>query len=155
MSEVFRQYMMTFLMAMVPVAELRAAIPVGIAMDLHPWLVLIFAVLGNMLPVPFIMLFVRRIVSWLNTKQGVLKKAGTFLEEKAEKASNLFYKYELWGLLILVALPIPGTGAWTGALVAAMLKIRFKAAIPIIFAGVVIAGFIMLSLSVGVGAIFS
>ena len=146
MSEVFRQYMMTFLMAMVPVAELRAAIPVGIAMDLHPWLVLIFAVLGNMLPVPFIMLFVRRIVSWLNTKQGVLKKAGTFLEEKAEKASNLFYKYELWGLLILVALPIPGTGAWTGALVAAMLKIRFKAAIPIIFAGVVIGGFIMMYL---------
>ncbi len=155
MSEVFKQCCMTFLVSMVPVAELRGAIPLGIGMGLDPWLTLAVSVCGNMVPVPFMILFLRAIVSWMAKRKGFLKKAALFFEDKAVRASKMFYKYEIWGLLLLVAIPVPGTGAWTGALVAAMLKLRMKAALPIIFAGVVIAGIIMLILSCGVSAIFS
>ena len=143
----FRKINLLFFISMVPIIELRGAIPIGVGWGLSLPLVFMVCVIGNIMPVPFIMLFIRRIFEWMKARGGWMKKIVLKLEEKAEKAAKLFYKYELLGLFILVAVPLPGTGAWTGALVSAMLEIRIKAAVPVIAAGVLTAGLIMLTLS--------
>ena len=148
-------YLSLFFMSMLPVVELRGSVPVGIAQGLEPGLVWLTCVLGNLVPVPFIMLFARAVMSWMEKRGGVLERLVVRLKNKADKAAQKVYKYELLGLCLLVAVPLPGTGAWTGSLVAAMLQIRFKTAIPVIVLGVCIAGVIMLILSCGVDALFS
>ncbi|HIR10358.1 MAG TPA: small multi-drug export protein [Candidatus Avoscillospira stercoripullorum] len=150
MLEILEEFWYVFFLAMVPVAELRGAIPAGIAMGLDPWLVYVVAVLGNVLPVPFLMLFVRQVLGWMKRRGGTLTRIVTALERKADRGAELFYRYELLGLCILVAVPLPGTGAWTGALVASMLRLRLKAALPAISLGVLIAGGIVLGISCGV-----
>lgn len=155
MWEILAEYWYVFFLAMVPVAELRGAIPAGIAMDLEPHLVYLIAVLGNLLPVPFLMLFVRQILNWMKRRGGSLTKIVTAVERKADRGAELFYRYELLGLCILVAVPLPGTGAWTGALVASMLRLRLKAALPTISLGVMIAGGIVLAISCGVNFVLT
>ena len=150
MLEILEEYWYVFFLAMVPVAELRGAIPAGIALGLDPWLVYVVAVLGNMLPVPFLMLFVRQVLGWMKRRGGTLTRIVTALERKADRGAEHFYRNELLGLCILVAVPLPGTGAWTGALVASMLRLRLKAALPAISLGVLIAGGIVLGISCGV-----
>ena len=147
------KFLLTLAMAMVPVIELRGAIPVGIASDLPVWLVFIAAVIGNMIPVPIIVLFVRKVFAWLRTMSPWLEDKVSRLEARAEKKAALIYKYELLGLLILVAVPLPGTGAWTGALIAALLNIRLKVSFPVILGGVLIAGVIVTCISCGIFAI--
>jgi len=115
------KYLITFLISMVPVIELRGAIPIALAKDIEPWVAFILAVFGNMLPVPFILVFVRSIFNWMK-KYERLGRIVTKLEARAESKSESVRKYELVGLCILVAIPLPGTGAWTGALVAALMK---------------------------------
>ena len=155
MTAVLKKYLMIFLVSMVPVAELRGAIPRGIAQDLKPALVWLVCVIGNMIPVPFIMLFIRAIFKWMKKHGGWMEKIVIKMEHKAERGAEMFYKYELLGLFILVAIPLPGTGAWTGALVAAMLRLRMKAAVPAIFFGVCVAGIAMLAISCGVSFVVS
>ena len=133
------KYLITFLISMVPVIELRGAIPFAIAKDIEPWVAFILSVAGNMVPVPFILLFIRGIFKWMK-KYERLGKIVAKLEARAEAKSEKVRKYELVGLCILVAVPFPGTGAWTGALVAALTKMRIRRALPTIFVGVVIAG---------------
>ncbi len=133
----------TFLISMVPVIELRGAIPFGVGIGLDVWTVSILTVIGNTLPVPFIILFIRRIFEWLRTKNDRLNHLVSKLEAKADKHKAKVTRYEFWGLCLFVAIPLPGTGAWTGALIAAMLEMRLKDAIPSIFLGVIIAAFIM------------
>lgn len=145
--------LLTFLMSMVPVIELRGAIPVGIGFGLPVWASFVAAVIGNMVPVPIIILFVRKVFAWLRTKSGWLEGKVSWLEGRAAEKAELIYKYELLGLLILVAIPLPGTGAWTGALVAALLNIRLKVAFPVIFGGVLIAGTVVTCISCGIFAI--
>lgn len=147
------KFLLTLAMAMIPVIELRGAIPVGIASDLPVWLVFIAAVIGNMIPVPIIILFVRKVFAWLRTISPWLESKVSWLEKRAEKKAGLIYKYELLGLLILVAVPLPGTGAWTGALIAALLNIRLKVSFPVILGGVLIAGVIVTCISCGIFAI--
>ncbi len=134
---------------MVPVLELRGAIPLGVAAGMPPLAALLVAIFGNMVPVPFIILFVRRVFRWLRNKGkvGILVEK---LENRAEQKSDVVKKYAGIGLCILVAIPLPGTGAWTGALVAALMNMRLKRALPYIFLGVVIAGFLITSLTYGV-----
>lgn len=144
------KYITVFLMSMIPVAELRAAIPAGIAMGLSPLPVALVSIAGNLLPVPFIILFVRRILQWMKGWGGIFERFVCWLERKAERGAELFYRYELAGLCLLVAVPLPGTGAWTGALVAAMLDLRLKTAIPAISCGVCIAAAIVTALTLGV-----
>ena len=151
---IIRAYLPVLGLAMVPVAELRAAIPAGIALDLPPLAVYVVSVIGNMLPVPFIVLFIRRILTWMQSREGILSRTANFCVDKANRSAALFYKYELLGLFILVAIPLPGTGAWTGALVAAMLNLRMKYSVPTIFLGVCVAGIAVLLLSCGAEAIF-
>lgn len=152
MTAILQSCGLVFLVAMAPLAELRGAIPLGVAMGLAPWGTWLVSVVGNMVPVPFIILFIRRIFRWMKRRQGRLAALVGRMECKAARGAELFYKYELLGLFLLVAIPLPGTGAWTGALVAAMLRLRLKAAFPVIFLGVCAAGVCMLLISCGVGA---
>lgn len=145
------KYLTVFGMAILPVLELRAAVPYGIALDLNPFLVYLLSVVGNMLPAPLIILFARRLFAWMKRKSEFLHKIAQRLENKAASKIGRVQKYEMFGLLIFVAIPAPGTGAWTGALIAAMLEMRLKQAIPSILAGVMLAGLIMLIISGGVG----
>jgi len=130
---------MTFLVSMVPVVELRGAIPLGIAHGLSFPLAAFVSIVGNMIPVPFIILFIRKIFEWLKEKSSRLGYYIVKLEKSADKKSKAIREYQLIGLCILVAIPLPGTGAWTGALVAAIMELRLKNALPAIFAGVCIA----------------
>ena len=144
--------LLTFGTAMVPVLELRGAIPVGVATGLSPLAACAIAVLGNMVPVPFILLLIRRIFDWLRGTRFGPKI--DWLERRAHLKGRVVRKYRLPGLIILVAIPLPGTGAWTGALVAALLDIRMRHAVPAIFLGVAIAGAIVTVLTYGVVQMF-
>ena len=144
---------MTFLMAMVPVIELRGAIPFGIVSGLSVPLTFALAVVGNLLPIPILVVFTRKVFEWLRTKSEKLNNLVCRLEAKADKNKSLVEKSEFWGLMILVAIPLPGTGAWTGALVAAMLNMRLKRAMPAIIVGVIVAGIIVTAITCGAGAI--
>lgn len=140
----------TFLISMVPVIELRGAIPAGFASGLDIGTATVLSIIGNMIPVPFIILFIRKIFEWMKKKSKKLNKLVAYFENKAQKHRGKVEKYKFWGLLILVAIPLPGTGAWTGALVAAMMEMRLKDAVPAIFLGVVIAGLIVALATAGV-----
>lgn len=141
--------LMTAFISMVPVLELRGAIPAGVAAGLTVKEALSVAIIGNMLPVPIIILFVRKVFDWMRVKSEKLDRLVCRFEAKAAKQSVVIDKYEWWGLVILVAIPLPGTGAWTGALVAAMLNMRLRRAVPAIFIGVIIAGIIVSYLTYG------
>ena len=148
--DLLRHLLYVFGLAMVPVFELRGAIPVGVAAGLPFWIVFITAILGNLLPVPFLILFTRRVFEWLRKKSAFLERLVSRLEKKAAAKEDLLKKYELLGLCILVAIPLPGTGAWTGSLVAAVLDIRLKHAFPAIALGVLIAAVIVSVVTYGV-----
>lgn len=149
----FGKWMMTFCMAMVPVVELRGAIPVGVAAGLPPAAACATAIIGNLLPVPVIMLLVRRVFHWLRGTRFFGPKI-SWLERRAHLKGRLVRKYRLLGLTILVAVPLPGTGAWTGALVASVLDIRMRDAIPAILLGLVIAGGVITLLTMGLVHLF-
>jgi uncharacterized membrane protein len=140
----------TFLISMVPVLELRGAIPLAVAHGLSPAVAIPVAVLGNLVPVPFIILFVRKVFAFMKEKMPRFRHVVEKLEEKGKSKRHLIEKGAFWGLFILVAIPLPGTGAWTGALVAAMLDLRLKIAFPSIFLGVIGAGAIVALASYGV-----
>lgn len=138
------KYLIILGISMIPVIELRGAVPTGIiGMDLNPVVVFFLCVLGNMAPVPVILLFVRRVFDWMKKKSERLGNIASKFEAKAESKKGKVQKYEMLGLMLFVAIPAPGTGAWTGALLAAMLDMRLKRALPTIALGVVIAGLIM------------
>lgn len=143
-------YLVVFFMSMVPVIELRAAVPYGVAMGLPYIPVLIVSILGNMVPVPFIILFIKKIFAWMKKREGFLGNVALKMEERALSKGGVIQKYAAFGLYVLVAIPLPGTGAWTGALVASIFQLKLRYAFPIIFAGVATAGIIMTVLSFGV-----
>lgn len=140
----------TFLLSMVPVIELRGGLPYGIALGLDYPLALAAAILGNMVPVPLIILYIRHIFHWLRKQSPWWHEKIEVLERKAHLKGRLVRKYRTLGLCILVAIPLPGTGAWTGALVAAVLDMRLKDAVPTIFLGVCIASAIITMVTYGV-----
>ena len=141
--------LMTFLISMVPVLELRGAIPVGVAGGLSPLVAMCIAIVGNLVPIPFLIVFTRHVFKWLKTK-GRIGLLVDKLEARATEKIEIVLKDAWVGLCILVAIPLPGTGAWTGALVAAVLNMRLKKAMPAIVLGVFIAGFIVTCLTYGV-----
>lgn len=147
---VLKHLLYILMISMVPVIELRGAIPIGLGLDLPFYAVFLTAMIGNLLPVPFLILFTRRVFEWLRRRSAFLERMVSRLEKKAESKEKLLKKYELLGLCILVAIPLPGTGAWTGSLVAAVFDIRLKHAFPAIALGVLIAGIIVSVVSYGV-----
>ena len=152
-----KKYFWVFLIAMVPLIEIRGAIPyaVGFGLPLVPSILV--AILGNMLPVPFIFLFARKVLEWGKDKK-VIGKFFTWCLEKGEKGGR---KLEAkagrglyWALFLFVGIPLPGTGAWTGTLAASILNMDFKKSVLFVLLGVLLAGGIMLAASLGVfGAI--
>lgn len=148
-----RKYLYVFLISMVPFIELRGAIPVAVGMGLPIWPSCLIAVIGNMLPVPIIYFFARRTLEWGKDKKYIGgfftwclekgEKGGRKLEQKAGKGLYL-------ALLLFVGIPIPGTGAWTGTLAASMLNMNFRKSVIAVLLGVLLAGSIMLTASLGV-----
>ena len=151
MYALIQKYFLVFFISMLPIVELRGAIPVGVAQGLPFLPVLLIAIVGNMLPVPIILLFAKKILLWCCTFPGFLGKVFNFIHEKGLKASNKIQekagKGVYWGLFIFVAIPLPGTGAWTGCLGATLLDLKFWPSVLSVAAGVVTAGIIMLTLS--------
>ena len=147
--ELFIKYLTAFAMSLVPVVELRGSLIYAAAQGLDPVLSYIVCVAGNMIPVPFIILFIRPLFDWMKRSASWLRRVAEKMEEKAHSKSGAVRKYEMLGLFLLVAIPLPGTGAWTGSLVAAMLGMRLKHASPMIFLGVLTAGVIVTLVSFG------
>ncbi len=140
----------TFFISMLPVGELRVGLPFGIAQGLEYPLALMASLLGNMFPVPFIIVYIKRIFAWLRMHMPRMNALLTKLEDRAHLKGETVEKYGHWGLLLFVAIPLPGTGAWTGALIAALLNIRTSKAVPVILIGVCIAAAIMTLITYGV-----
>lgn len=140
----------TLFISMLPVVELRFGLPYGIALGLEYPLALMAALLGNMIPVPFIIVYIKRIFEWMRKHMPRMNALVTKLENRAHLKGETVEKYGHWGLLIFVAIPLPGTGAWTGALIAALLNIRTSKAVPVILIGVCIAAAIMTLITYGV-----
>jgi len=140
----------TFFISMLPVVELRFGLPFGIAQGLEYPLALMASLLGNMVPVPFIIVYIKRIFAWMRMHIPRMNALLTKLEDRAHLKGETVEKYGHWGLLLFVAIPLPGTGAWTGALIAALLNIRTSKAVPVILIGVCIAAAIMTLITYGV-----
>lgn len=149
--------LLVFLVSMIPLIELRGAIPIAIGLDLGlpEWAVLIIALIGNILPVPVIYLFAQKVLKWgQKTKWKPFKNFCDFCLKKGKKAGDKLLKKAKSGvyfaLFLFVAIPIPGTGAWTGTLAASILNLDFKKSMIAIIAGVITAGLIMLLASLGI-----
>ena len=147
--------LIAFIISMVPILELRGGLlAAGPALlDIPMWQAIPICVVGNLIPIPFILLLITKIFDWMKGTRK-LKPIVEKLEKKAMSKSDQIEKYEFWGLMIFVGIPLPGTGAWTGALIAALLGIRFRKAFPAIVLGVCLAAFIMTVLSYGFLGIF-
>ena len=139
-----------FAISMVPVIELRGAIPVGLSLGVPYWAVFATALFGNLLPVPILILFTTQVFGWLRKKSPLLERFVSRMERKAEAKRELVDRYKFLGLFILVAIPLPGTGAWTGSLVSLVFGIDLKHAMPAIALGVLTAGIVGSLISYGV-----
>lgn len=137
-----------FIISMIPILELRGSLLAAGFLKMNFLSTFIIAVIGNMLPIPFILFFIDKIFDFL--KKTRLKNWVIKMENKALSKSEQIEKYGKWGLLLFVGIPLPGTGAWTGTLIAALLRMKKKEALPFIFLGVIMAGLIMSLLSFGI-----
>ena len=144
------KFIATFFISMVPVVELRGGLPYGIGFGLDYPLALTAAVLGNMVPVPFIIVFINRIFHWLRQRMPKMDSFISRLEAKAHLKGKKVEKYGPIALLLFVGIPLPGTGAWTGALIAALLDMDIKKSLPCIFMGVLMAAAIITAITFGV-----
>lgn len=139
----------TFLVSMVPIIELRGALPIATGMEVAWYIALPVAIIGNIVPVPFIIIFIKKIFAWMSKREGFLARVVVKMENKAYSKKDTIEKYGPWGLWLFVAIPLPGTGAWTGALIAAMMGISLKKSFIPISAGVLTAGIIIAFVSYG------
>ncbi len=152
------KYLSVFFISMVPLLELRGAMPIALGMDIPFFQALLICVIGNMIPVPFIYFFARKFLAWGKDKKYIGKVCTFFLEKGERAGQKLVSKTGRGGLfialLLFVGIPIPGTGAWTGTLGASFLDVGFKSTVLAVLLGVVLAGIIMAVASTGVFAAF-
>lgn len=148
------EFCFTMLVSMIPVVELRGGIPFGVTRGLPVWAAYLASIIGNILPVPFILVYIRQIFHWVRRKLPGLNRMVDRLERKAHLKGQKVTKYKYLGLLLFVAIPLPGTGAWTGALAAAFLDMPLRKALPSIFLGILIAGAAISVITFGVASIF-
>ena len=146
-------FTLTMLVSMLPVVELRGGIPFGVGVGLPVWAAFTAAVLGNLIPVPFIIIYIRRIFQWMRKRLPRLNSLVDALERKAHLKGRKVTKYKYLGLMMLVAIPLPGTGAWTGSLAAAFLDMPLRKAVPAVIAGVLVAGIAISVLTFGVASL--
>lgn len=140
--------LIVFIISMVPILELRGSLLAAAFLGMKFLSTFIIAVIGNLLPIPFILLFIDKIFGWL--KKTKLKNMVEKLEAKALSKSDQIKKYGKWGLFLFVAIPLPGTGAWTGSLIASLFRMKVRESFPWIVLGVIVAGLIMSLLSFGI-----
>ncbi len=145
--------LLTALVAMVPVIEVRGAVPMGVGWGLSPLSALVAAVLGSMLPAPFVILLLRRVLVYLRARR-IFPRFVDWLETHVRKKGGKVQRYSLPGLFLLVAIPLPGTGVWTGSMVASLLNLPCRRALPVIAAGTAVASLLMVVLTYGVSAVF-
>ena len=152
-NAMLKKYLIVFLVSMVPLIELRGAIPISQGMGLPIWTSYVVSIIGNMVPVPFIYLFARKILEW-GADKPVIGKFFTFCLEKGKKGGEKLQEKAGRGLfvalMLFVGIPLPGTGAWTGTLAASLLDMKFKDSVIAVMLGVLLAGIIMMAASMGV-----
>ena len=139
--------LLTMLVSMIPIIELRGGLPFGVALGLPYYLAFPAAVVGNLIPAPFIIVYIRRVFGLMRKYLPRLNGLVDRLEKKAHLKGKKVQKYQYLGLWLFVAIPLPGTGAWTGSLAAAFLGMRLKKAMPAVVLGVLTAGCVMLALT--------
>ena len=149
LQDIIPKELVAFVISLLPVLECRGGMIASRLMEIPFWKAFLICYISNMLPLPFIILFIRKIFEFLR-RYKFFAKIITRLEAKTERNKDKILKYESWGLLIFVAIPLPGTGGWTGAMMAGLLDMRFKRALPVLAVGVLIAGFIMSALTYGI-----
>lgn len=131
-----------FIISMIPILELRGGLIVASLLQVPIMTAIPFCIIGNIIPIPFILLFIKQVFKWLKKVKlfrGIIEK----LESRAMGKSDSIKKYEFWGLVLFVGIPLPGTGAWTGSLIAALLGVKFKKAFPAVILGICMATVIM------------
>ena len=148
------KYISVFIISMIPIVELRLAIPIAATVGLPAYIALPIAIVGNLIPIPFIIIFIRRIFAWMRKVSPKLNKVVDKMEAKADKNKDKILKYAFWGLALFVGIPLPGTGAWTGALIANALKMPIKKSLPSICLGVLCAAIIMSIVSYFIPGLF-
>lgn len=147
---VWLKYLTMFGLAMVPVSELRGAIPLGLAYDIPWYECYILCCIANFIPVPFILLLIKKVIKWMaESKVEFFKKVSLWIQNKADKNKDKVNRYGVFGLILFVAIPLPMTGAWTGALVAAVTNMKFGRAVICCITGILIAGTIVTLISTG------
>lgn len=147
----FTREVAVILTAVLPIIELRGGIPMGISLGLSPLKSLVLSLMGSIIPVPIILFTIRPILNYLKRTKTFRKIVHKITHKSLSKGGRI-QKYGAWGLLIFVAIPLPGTGVWSGSLIAALLNMRFKWAFPAIFTGNLIAGIIITIVSHGVSS---
>ena len=138
-----------FVISLMPILELRGGMIAARLLEVNFFKAFAICFIGNMLPIPFILLFIKKIFEWLRRFK-FFEKIIVKLEAKTDRNKEKVLRYKSWGLLLFVAIPLPGTGGWTGALFASLLNVDFKRALPIITLGVFIAGVIMSLITYGI-----
>lgn len=147
----FGREIIAFLLSMLPIIELRGGIIAGRALGLAPIPTFIICYIGNILPVPFILWLIKGIINWMRESNiNLLRKFVKWLDKKVNDKKGQIEKYGFWGLVLFVGIPLPGTGAWTGCLIAAMLDMDKKKSFLAAAIGVIMAGIIMSILSIGI-----
>lgn len=144
----FYKELVVFIISLMPILELRGGLIAAALLDLNPVSAYIISIIGNVLPVPFILWFINSILEWMrNSKR--FKKVAKWLDKKVEKNKDSIEKYGFWGLVLFVGIPLPGTGAWTGCLIASVLEMDRKKSFLAAAIGIVMASIIMMILSFG------
>lgn len=153
-SDILPSEIIVFIISMLPILELRGGLIAAKLMGVSFAKAFAICYVGNMLPIPFILLFIRKIFMWLKKYEKTQALINKLEVRSLRKADNV-KKYRLWGLFLFVAIPLPGTGAWTGALIADLLDIRIRHSFPTIAMGVLVAGLIISTLSYGLFGVLS
>ncbi|MBQ7411019.1 MAG: small multi-drug export protein [Clostridia bacterium] len=149
-SIAYGKEILVFIISLMPILELRGGILAAALLGLDPLPGYIISIIGNVLPVPFILLLITKILAWMrNSKVNLFNKVANWLDEKVEKHKGQIEKYGYWGVVIFVGIPLPGTGAWTGSLIASVLNMEKKKTFVAVLAGIVMASVIMMLLSYG------
>ena len=146
----FMKEIIVFVISMCPILELRGGLIAASLLDMDPWISYLICMVGNILPIPFILWLINKILNWMrNSKSKKINGIAKWLDKKVDKHKGQIEKYGYWGLVIFVGIPLPGTGAWTGCLIAAVLEMDKKKSLLAAVAGVFIASIIMMLLSFG------
>lgn len=147
--DIITKEFMVLLIATLPLVELRGAIPIGISLGMHPIHATILGILGSLIPVPFLLFFMKPAFTYLRSRR-IFQKILDKIIRSTLKKSDKIRKYSIFGLVLFVAVPLPTTGIWSGCLAATLFNIPFKYAFPAIALGVTMAGVIMLGVSYGI-----